>query len=61
MLAKRIIKKREEIGGFETTGDFFMFLKLKEHLVKQLTPLVKAEKMRGNVSKNYSHERTIDF
>lgn len=43
--AKRIIKKREEIGGFETTGDFFTFLKLKEHIIKQLKPFVKAEKM----------------
>ena len=61
VLAKRIIKRREEIGGFKRTEDFFEFLQLKEHLVKQIMTLVKAEKMCGKVIKNYNKERTIDF
>ena len=61
VLSKKIIKKREEIGGFKTVEDFFIFLKLKPHIEKQLRTLIKIEKMKGSIIKPLNKERTIDL
>ena len=59
--AKKVIKKREEIGGFSSVDDFFEFIKLKSHMINQLRELVKVEKMRGYVRKYFEGERLVDF
>lgn len=59
--AKKVIKKREEIGGFKSVDDFFLFLRLKPHMINQLRELVKVEKMRGYVRKHIEGERSVDF
>ena len=61
MNAKKVIKKREEIGGFSSVDDFFEFIKLKSHMINQLKELVKVEKMRGYVRKYFEGERLVDF
>ena len=54
--------KREEICGFKNIEEFFMFMKLKPHIEKQLQELVCANKMKG-VRKIIEHynERNVDL
>lgn len=59
--AKKVIKKREEIGGFNSVDDFFLFLKLRPHMINQLRELLRVEKMRGYVRKHFEGERLVDF
>lgn len=61
VLAKKIIKKREEINGFKSVDDFFVFLRLKPHMENQLRNRVKTEKMRGSIIQKKHSERSIDF
>jgi len=61
VLAKKIIKKREEINGFKSAEEFFVFLKLKPHMENQLKNLIKTEKMRGSVIQKKHSERSVDF
>lgn len=61
VLSKRIIKKREEIGGFKTTKEFFDFINLKPHFVEQLKQQIFITKMRGTLKIQRSSERSIDF
>ena len=61
VLAKKIIKKREEIGGFKKIDDFFLYLKLKPHMENQLKELIKVEKMKGSVTRILNTERKIDL
>lgn len=61
VLAKKIIKKREEINGFKSIEDFFVFLKLKPHMENQLRNRIKTEKMRGSIIQKKHSERLIDF
>ena len=59
--AKKIIKKREEIGGFKKIDDLFLYLHLKPHMINQLRDLVKVEEMRGYIHKKLNEERSVDF
>ena len=61
VLAKKIIKRREEINGFKSVEDFFVFLKLKPHMENQLKSRIKTEKMRGSIIQKKHSERSIDF
>ena len=61
VLAKKIIKKREEAGGFKSLDEFFIFLNLKSHFVEQLQYKVKVGKMRGKLIRKYDTERTLDI
>ncbi|MBE7703641.1 MAG: hypothetical protein E7Z89_06290 [Cyanobacteria bacterium SIG28] len=59
--AKKIVKKREEVGGFKSVEDFLIFIKLKPHAEKQLKLLVCVNKMRGRVKISKTAERNIDI
>lgn len=61
VMAKRIIKKREEIRGFKSLDDLFLFLKLKPHMQEQLRDLVCVKKMKGSLSVERFKERNIDL
>ena len=61
VLAKKAIKKREEIGGFKSTDEFLKFLKLKPHMENQLRQRIKVEKMKGSLDIKKYKERSVDF
>ena len=61
VMAKKIIKKREEIGGFKNLDDFFLFLKLKPHMQTQLNSLVCVNKMKGSLNIERYQERSVDL
>ena len=61
VMAKKIIKKREEIGGFKNINDFFLFLKLKPHMKEQLKFLVCVNKMKGSLNIERYKERSVDL
>ena len=42
--AKKLVKKREEIGGFKTVNDIFVFLQIKPHMQAQLESLICVKK-----------------
>lgn len=59
--AKKLIKKREEINGFKSVNDVFLFLRLKPHMQTQLENLICVKKMKGNLSVQRYNERSIDL
>ena len=59
--AKKIIKKREEIGGFKNIKDFFLYLKFKPHMQNQLNSLVCVNKMKGSLNIERYQERSVDL
>lgn len=61
VLAKKIIKKREANGGFNTVDDLFLFLNMKPHMEKQLRDLICVKKMKGSVYLNKYNERSVDI
>ena len=61
VLSKKLIKKREEIGGFKTIEDVFLFLKLKPHMEKQLRSRICVKKMEGSINIERTKERKIDL
>jgi len=61
VMSKRIIKKREEIGGFKTLNDFFIFIKVKPHMEEQLKNIVCVNEMKGSIKIEHYQERHIDF
>lgn len=61
VIAKKIIKKREEIGGFKNISDFLLFVKLRPNVSKQLEPKICVKKMKGNLKYTRNNERTLDL
>ena len=62
VIAKKIIKKRDAIDGFNSTKDFFLFLNLKPHIEEQLREMIICEKLKNNNPKiSRSEERRIDL
>ncbi len=62
VMAKKAIKKREEIGGFKTIEEFFGFMKLKPHMEQQLREKVCVKKMKGARKKvERNSERRVDL
>ena len=62
VLAKKIVKKREEIGGFKNINDFFIYMKLKEHIQNRLVDLICVNKMKGSLKKlEQITERSVDL
>ena len=60
-LSKRIIKKREEIGGFKDTQEFYDFINLKPHFIEKLKEQVYVTKMKGTLKIKHTSERSVDF
>lgn len=62
VMAKKVVKKRDEIGGFKTIEDFFSFLKLKSHMQTQLRDRICLNKMKNARKKiERSAERNVDL
>lgn len=61
VIAKKVIKRREEINGFKTLDDFFKFIRLKPHMENQLRQRIKIEKMKGHLYSKKHSERSVDF
>ena len=61
VLSKKLIKKREEIGGFKSVDDIFLFLKLKPHMENRLRSLICVNKMKGSIQIKRTKERSIDL
>ena len=61
IMAKRIVKKRDEICGFKTIEDFFLFLKLKPHSREILKDRIEINKMQVEKRILLNNERKIDF
>ena len=61
VMAKKLIKKREEIGGFKSVNDVCLFLKLKPHMQAQLEQLICVKKMKGTIEIKRYKERNIDL
>lgn len=47
VVAKKIVKKRLELGGFKSIEEFFLFVNLKQHLKKQIEGRICVKKMIG--------------
>ncbi|MBR6127832.1 helix-hairpin-helix domain-containing protein [bacterium] len=61
VLSKKLIKRREEIGGFKSVEDVFLFLKLKPHMEEQLRKLICVKKMKGSIQMQRTNERSVDI
>ena len=61
VMAKKAIKKREEIGGFKSIDDFMLYLRLKPHMQEQIKDKIVANKKKGSIVEQRSSERQIDF
>lgn len=62
VMAKKIVKKRDEIGGFKTIDDFFIFIKLKPHMETQLREKICVKKMKGIIKQVKNNtERSVDL
>jgi DNA uptake protein ComE-like DNA-binding protein len=59
--AKKLIRKREDIGGFKSVDDVCNFLHLKPHLEKQLRELICINKMKGSLKISRNKERSVDL
>lgn len=61
IMAKKIIKKREDIKGFKNINQFFEFLNIKPHFKEQLVNKIVVTKMQGTVEIARTKERNIDL
>lgn len=61
VISKKVINRREEIGGFKNVDEFFSFIKLKPHMENQLRKRIKVEKMKGSLYTKKHSERSVDF
>lgn len=61
VVAKKLIIKREEIGGFKSVNDVFLFLKLKPHMQTQLEKIICVKKIKGKIGLGRYNERTLDL
>lgn len=61
IMSKRIIKKREEIGGFKKIDDFFLYLHIKPHIERQLRDRICINKMKGSLKVHRNIERRVDL
>lgn len=59
--AKKIIKKREEINGFKSIEDVYIFLKAKPHIQEQLKDRIEIKQMKKNTTIKLKTERNIDL
>lgn len=61
VMAKKLIKRREEIDGFKSVNDVCLFLKLKPHMQNQLEQLICVKKMNGKIGIKRFNERSVDI
>jgi len=61
IIAKRILKKREEAKGFKTKEEFYNFVQLKPHLVKNIDKQIEIKRMKITKPLKINKERIIDL
>jgi len=61
IIAKRILKKREEAKGFKTKEEFYNFVQLKPHLVKNIDKQIEIKRMKILKPLKINKERIIDL
>ena len=61
VMAKRAVKRREEICGFKSVDEFFSFLNIKPHIQEQLRFKIVVKKKKGSLHRQNSSERQIDI
>lgn len=61
ILAKKIVKRREEIKGFKSTKEFYEFTKLKPHFQEQLNDRIEIKKKRHSIKNERYQERNLDL
>ena len=60
-MAKKIIKKRDEIKGFKNKNDFFNFINVKDHIKTQLADKIVITKKKGSLKQEHYTERNLDL
>lgn len=61
IMAKKAVKKREEIGGFKDVEDFFTFLQIKPHMQENLVCLITVNEMKNKKLIERYDERSVDL
>lgn len=61
IMAKKAVKRREEIGGFKSIGEFFGYLKLKMNIRENLQDKIIVNEMKGVKRIDRFDERNIDL
>ena len=61
VIAKKIIRKREEINGFKNMDEVFAFLNLKPHIENQVKQLICIKPKEGSLKIERYTERRVDF
>ena len=61
VIAKKLIKKREELNGFKNVNEVCSFLKLRPHMESQLKDLICVKRMKGSDKIKRYNERNIDL
>ncbi len=61
VMAKKLVKKRDEIKGFKSVDDVCIFLHLRPHIEKQIRDLICVNKMQGTAKPQRNRERSIDL
>ena len=61
IMAKRIIKRREELRGFKSVDAFLDFIKLSPHAESVIKERVCVNKMKGSLKIERNKERKIDL
>ena len=61
VMAKKLIKKRDDINGFKSVEDVCLFLKLKPHMENQLRELICVNKIKSSNKIKRYNERSVDL
>ena len=61
VMAKKLVKKREEINGFKKVDDVILFLHVKPHIEKQLRELICVNKIKTSIKIKRNKERSVDL
>lgn len=61
ILAKKIMKRRDEIGGFKDLDEFFEYTNLTETIKDQISPYLLFKEIKRTDKKEKSKERNIDL
>ncbi|MCM1004546.1 MAG: helix-hairpin-helix domain-containing protein [Candidatus Gastranaerophilales bacterium] len=61
VLAKKIIKKREEINGFKSIKDVLLYVKVRPNIYKKLLDKIYIAPMKPSLANIFNIERIIDL
>lgn len=61
VMAKKTVKRREEIGGFKTSDEFFKFLNIKPNMQDQLKDLICFNEIKSWKKVERFNERNVDL